>query len=54
MRFMLTTYHWNAAHEMSTYLRERSQIATPYSIDGYANPSFVLGVSNWVLAANAP
>jgi hypothetical protein len=47
------TYRWNADHEMSTYLRERSGMATPYSMDEYANPSFVLGISNWVLAANA-
>ena len=47
------TYRWNADHEMSTYLRERSGMATPYSMEEYANPSFVLGISNWVLAANA-
>lgn len=47
------TYRWNADHEMSTYLRERSQMAEIYSMEGYANPSFVLGISNWVLAANA-
>ncbi len=47
------SYRWNADHEMSTYLRERSQMAAPYSLDEYANPSFILGVSNWVLAANA-
>jgi hypothetical protein len=46
-------YRWNADHEMSTYLRERSGMAAPYSMEGYANPSFVLGISNWVLAANA-
>ena len=47
------TYRWNADHEMSTYLRERSGMARPYSMEEYANPSFVLGISNWVLAANA-
>jgi hypothetical protein len=47
------TYRWNADHEMSTYLRERSGMAAPYSMEEYANPSFVLGISNWVLAANA-
>ena len=47
------TYRWNADHEMSTYLRERSGMAESYSRDEYANPSFVLGISNWVLAANA-
>jgi hypothetical protein len=47
------TYRWNADHEMSSYLRERSQMAESFSMEGYANPSFVLGISNWVLAANA-
>ena len=46
------TYRWNADHEMSTYLRDRSQMADPFSVQRYANPSFILGVSNWVLAAN--
>jgi hypothetical protein len=47
------TYRWNADHEMSTYLRERSLMAETYSRGEYANPSFVLGISNWVLASNA-
>jgi len=47
------TYRWNADHEMSTYLRERSRMAEIYSKGGYAIPSFVLGISNWVLASNA-
>ena len=46
-------YRWNPDHEMSTYLREKSGMAELYSMDEYANPSFVLGISNWVLAANA-
>ena len=47
------TYRWNAEHDMSTYLSDRSSMADVFSRDGYANPSFVLGISNWVLAANA-
>lgn len=46
-------YRWNAGHEMSTYLRDKTAMAPLFSLDGYANPSFVLGVSNWVLASNA-
>lgn len=46
------SYRWNAGHEMNTYLRDRDLMAGPYR-EGYANPSFILGISNWVLAANA-
>ncbi len=46
-------YRWDAGHDMSTYLRDSSLMAPVFSEQGFANPSFVLGVSNWVLAANA-
>ncbi len=46
-------YSWNADHDMSTYLRDRSQMAELFTRDGFANPSFVLGISNWMLASNA-
>ncbi|MBT4160459.1 MAG: hypothetical protein HOE54_04080 [Gammaproteobacteria bacterium] len=46
-------YRWKADHEMSTYLRDRSQMANLFAQDGFADPAFVLGVSNWVLASNA-
>ena len=46
-------YRWNVEHDMGTYLRDRSLMAVPFAEEGYANPSFVLGVSNWVLASNA-
>lgn len=46
-------YRWNADHDMSAYLRDRSEMAPVFAEAGYANPSFVLGVSNWVLASNA-
>lgn len=45
-------YRWEAEHEMSTYLRDRELMAAPYR-EGYANPSFILGLSNWLLAGNA-
>lgn len=53
-------YRWNAEHRMSTYLRDRSAMAPLFQTNevqteqgGYANPSFILGMSNWVFAANA-
>lgn len=46
-------YRWSAEHAMSTYLRDRSLMAAVFAENGHANPSFVLGLSNWVLATNA-
>lgn len=47
-------YSWGGPHNMQTYLREHSDM--PQLLDpaqgGYANMSFILGLSNWVLAAN--
>jgi len=40
--------------EITTYLKDPSEMPAllrPQS-DGYANPAFVLGMSNWALAAN--
>ncbi len=45
-------YRWDTEHEMSSYLREPSAMLDLYAIDGFANPSYVLGISNWVLSAN--
>ena len=45
-------YCWNSDHEMNSYLSDRTKMAKCFKIDGYANPSFILGVSNWVLASN--
>ena len=45
-------YHWDEDHAMSSYLRDRSEMANLYAVDGFANPSYILGVSNWVLASN--
>ena len=48
-------YRWNADHDMSTYLQDSSKMASlcQAGAGGYANPSFVLGISNWILAGNA-
>lgn len=46
-------FRWNAEHEMGTYLRDRSEMASSFYKEGFANPSFVLGISNWVLSSNA-
>ncbi len=46
-------FRWNAEHEMGTYLRDKSEMAPSFAEEGFANPSFVLGISNWVLSSNA-
>ena len=45
-------YRWDTEHEMSRYLRDESEMSDLYAVDGFANPSYVLGISNWVLSAN--
>ncbi len=48
-------YLWPAEHEMRTYLRDECkmpEILQPAG-GGYANMSFILGCSNWILASNA-
>jgi hypothetical protein len=47
---------WDKSHPMSRYLTDPAQMAELLQFGdkaGFANPSFVLGVSNWVLAGNA-
>lgn len=46
---------WDASHDMATYFRD-VQAMPPLlrpAEGGYANPGFLLGTTNWVLAANA-
>ncbi|MEM7018006.1 MAG: hypothetical protein AAF512_11800 [Pseudomonadota bacterium] len=43
---------WNANHQMGTYLRDRALMADLFANQGYANPSFIFGMTNWLLAAN--
>ena len=45
-------YRWDKDHEMSSYLREPSGMLDLYAVHGFANPSYILGVSNWALSAN--
>ncbi|MEX1237328.1 MAG: hypothetical protein WD994_03560, partial [Pseudomonadales bacterium] len=48
-------YRWGAEHRMNSYLRDSAQmphLLSPQG-EGYANMSFLLGCSNWVLASNA-
>ncbi|MFQ5946058.1 MAG: hypothetical protein ACE5NC_07385 [Anaerolineae bacterium] len=47
-------YQWNHDHPMSTYLKNQEQM--PDLLNGkrarYANSSFMLGLTNWVLSGN--
>ena len=45
-------YRWDKKHEMSSYLRDTNSMSDVYALDGFANPSYILGLSNWVLSAN--
>ncbi|MCZ6831641.1 MAG: hypothetical protein O7F73_19020 [Gammaproteobacteria bacterium] len=48
-------YGWGGEHDMQTYLRDASQMPELLQRNGgaYANMSFILGCSNWILASNA-
>jgi hypothetical protein len=48
-------YRWGDENAMRTYLRDDSQMPTllQKTGGGFANMSFILGMSNWVLASNA-
>ena len=48
-------YRWGSSHNMQTYLRDASAIPDLLRPDraGFANMSFLLGCSNWILASNA-
>lgn len=46
-------HRWHQSHQMATYLRDPAGMASCYADEKIANPSFLLGVSNWVLASNA-
>jgi hypothetical protein len=47
-------FHWRDDHEMNTYLREPREMPQLLRLGnegaGFANMSFVLGCSNWILA----
>ena len=48
-------YRWGDENAMRTYLRDESQMPRllQETGGGFANMSFILGISNWVLASNA-
>jgi hypothetical protein len=45
---------WNGIAEMTSYLRDRSQMPELLRPEGggYANSAFALGLTNWVLSSN--
>ena len=38
---------------MATYLRDSSKMASPFFKENFANPAFLIGMSNYVFASNA-
>jgi hypothetical protein len=47
-----TRARWNGTAEITTYLRDADRMPPSFSKLGFANPAFVLGLTNWALAAN--
>jgi hypothetical protein len=43
---------WNDAAEITSYLRDPDRMPASFSKRGFANPAFVLGLTNWALAGN--
>jgi hypothetical protein len=43
---------WSEGADMIRYLRDPAAMAPVFRDEGLANPSFVLGLTNWVLAGN--
>jgi hypothetical protein len=43
---------WNDAAEITRYLRDPDRMPDAFSKRGFANPAFVLGLTNWALAGN--
>lgn len=48
-------YRWGASHRMNAYIADDTLMPELLQLDkgGYANMSFLLGTSNWILASNA-
>ena len=44
---------WQEQHQMGTYLQDPSLMAHPFYKDKFANPAFLVGMSNFVFASNA-
>ena len=47
------TDRWDLGHPMSSYLKDSSLMSDLFADQGYANVGFLIGMSNWILAANA-
>lgn len=47
-----TRARWNDTAEITSYLRDPHRMPPPFSQLRFANPAFVLGLTNWALAAN--
>ncbi len=43
---------WDEAAEITRYLRDSAAMAPVYCEERFANPAFVLGLTNWVLGRN--
>ena len=43
--------HWALDHRMANYLRDSSSMAKAFAVDGYANPGFIVGMTNWIMAS---
>jgi hypothetical protein len=43
---------WDGSAEITSYLRDASEMPAVLAEQRHANPAFVLGLTNWVLAAN--
>lgn len=43
---------WNEAAEITSYLQDPERMAPCFSELGFANPAFVLGLTNWALSGN--
>lgn len=48
-------YRWGSKHRMSAYIADQTAMPGLLQLDdgGYANMSFLLGISNWIFASNA-
>ena len=48
-------YRWGSKHRMNAYIDDQSAMPALLRLeeDGFANMSFLLGISNWVFAGNA-
>tara|TARA_A100001011_G_C14175855_1_gene784621 strand:+ start:729 stop:1121 length:393 start_codon:yes stop_codon:yes gene_type:complete len=43
--------HWALDQRIANYLRDSSSMAKAFAVDGYANPGFIVGMTNWIMAS---